>query len=146
LPWGVGGDSGEAREGAVGVRLLARLTKCQQRTPINPRIGARCSGGIGPISENRSVVTCELGGSQQHSGGMGNRSSEEQGKRVPEIVPRDSPLGKQLQHWKIIPKLGARTGKRCLNTVYGHSLESHCRENPHFDQTVGLTKIGFDRL
>jgi len=31
---------------------------------LNPRIGVRYSGGIGPKSESRSVVTCGLGSSQ----------------------------------------------------------------------------------
>jgi len=53
----------ESREGAVGMRYSVHL-KWQQYTPVNPRIGARYSGGIGPRSEDRSVVTCELGGSQ----------------------------------------------------------------------------------
>ena len=87
------------------------------------------------------MVTCELGSSQQHSRGMGNRNSKEQGKRGPKIMPRDSPLEKKLPNWKIILKVGTRTGKSCLNTVYRHSLESHYREN-HFDQNKGLTKIG----
>ena len=74
----------------------------------------RYSGGIGPKSENWSVVTCELGGSQQHSKGMGNRSSQEQGKRVPKIVPKDSPLGKKLQNWKNNPKTRDKDRKKML--------------------------------
>ena len=92
------------------------------------------------------MVTCELGSSQQHSRGMGNRNSKEQGKRGPKIMPRDSPLEKKLPNWKIILKVGTRTGKSCLNTVYRHSLESHYREKHYFDQNKGLVKIELVRL